>query len=354
MRYLLIVVLSFAAAVQSPVDLVRAKQYREARQAMAGMAEPEDAREKIAFHRLRAAIASGLKEYENAADEMAAALALSPQDSGLLLATAVAELQAGRLDKALGHAETVESAAGAATVGDIQEKRQQYVDAARAYQKAVELSPIVEQYRVALAVELVRHATFQPAIVVLEQAVPLFPKSAKLRALLGVSYYAVNVSAKANGALLSALEIDHRFEPAFQYLKQITLAGANPADIDVMEALCKRDAVVCAALKLRNEQRDSEALATLLRAQGAVARCEAGKAFEHQQKWAAARKEMEACVKLDGIPPNLYRLARVYHHLGLTALAKGEMSQYQAAVQRESEDEARRQEAVKAFQVIVR
>jgi len=30
------------------------------------------------------------------------------------------------------------------------------------------------------------------------------------------------------------------------------------------------------------------------------------------------------------------------------------MSQYQAAVQRESEDEARRQEAVKAFQVIVR
>ena len=55
-------------------------------------------------------------------------------------------------------------------IGDIEEKRGEFVEAAKAYQAAMALAPDQEQYRIALALELVSHQTFAPAIAVLEQA----------------------------------------------------------------------------------------------------------------------------------------------------------------------------------------
>src|SRR5690348_16564925 len=133
----------------------------------------------------------GLNEGAAAAAEMAAALELSPEDAGLLLATAAAELQAGRFDDALGHARRAGNTRVALElIGDIEEKRGEFVEAAKAYQAAVALAPDREQYRIALALELVSHQTFAPAIAVLEQAAPLFPRSAKIRTLLGIARYA--------------------------------------------------------------------------------------------------------------------------------------------------------------------
>ena len=162
------------ALSQSPVEraiaLARERHYAEARQALEGAAEPAEVKPRIAFHRLRAAVASGLGEAANAADEMRLALALAPQDAGLLMATAVAETSAGRLDDALGHARAAgHSAAGEALIGDIQERRRQYVEAAKAYQAAVALAPDQEQYRIALALEMVQHHTFDAAMVVLDR-----------------------------------------------------------------------------------------------------------------------------------------------------------------------------------------
>jgi Tfp pilus assembly protein PilF len=72
------------AGLQEAVSLARQGHYADARRALSGAAEPVDVRQKIAFHRLKAAIASGLKEAPAAADEMRAALKLSPADSQLL------------------------------------------------------------------------------------------------------------------------------------------------------------------------------------------------------------------------------------------------------------------------------
>src|SRR6476620_11208961 len=72
------------AGLQTAVTLTREGRYAEARRALSGSREPEEVRQKIAYHRLKAAIASGLKEASVAAEEMRAALNISPEDQQLL------------------------------------------------------------------------------------------------------------------------------------------------------------------------------------------------------------------------------------------------------------------------------
>src|SRR5439155_16166842 len=115
------------AQAQSPLEravaLVRERHYGEARQLLEGVAEPAAVSQRIAYHRLRAAIASGLSDTVGAATEMQAALESAPADSSLLLGAAVAELQAGQLDIALRHVSSAgESGVASAIAGGIQEK----------------------------------------------------------------------------------------------------------------------------------------------------------------------------------------------------------------------------------------
>jgi tetratricopeptide (TPR) repeat protein len=337
---------------QSPVDLVRQKRYAEARRALAGISEPSDRAQAIAFHRVKAAIASGLGEHKAAADEMNRALAFAPGDSALLLATAVAELQAGLLDAALEHAQRVESAPGQALTGDIQEKRGLYVEAARAYQRAVALAPEAEAYRVALASELVQHATFEPAIKVLEQAAPLFPGSSKIRALLGIARYATGDTGGARSAMVDAIQADPHSEAAYRYLARFVLdSNETPAPRET-EVLCQWDRTVCAALKLRSDASDPAPLALLQTDSSAIGRCELARYYERSERWREARRPLEQCVLVEPSPQNHYRMGRLYSKLGLREKAAAEMRLYREASRRQSEEAARREQAVAAFQVV--
>jgi predicted Zn-dependent protease len=201
---------SFALAqspLQKAVTLTRERHYREADQMLKGTAEPAPLDQRIAFHRLKAAIASGLNENASAAREMRSALGLAPNDPSLLLATAVAEMQAGYLDDALQHAErSGKTPIAQKLIGDIQEKRGQYVRAANAYQAAVALAPDREEYRIALGFELIKHQTFRPAIDMLQQSASLFPESARIRTLLGIANYADGEIKEATGALESVAQ----------------------------------------------------------------------------------------------------------------------------------------------------
>src|SRR5258708_7338997 len=97
-------VTAVSAEAQSPLEqavvLARQERYAEARKALEGAVEPAGLTQRIAFHRLKAAVASGLGDSATAANEMRSALALAPGDAGLQTATAAAELQAGLLDDA--------------------------------------------------------------------------------------------------------------------------------------------------------------------------------------------------------------------------------------------------------------
>src|SRR5579884_1721257 len=286
-------------SLERAVTLAREKRYAEAEKAIAGVTEPSDPARKVAFYRLKAAIDSGLGDAKGAAAEMERALTLAPGDRGLLMATAVAELQSGRLDEALQHARGGGNTAQAqALIADIQEKRGHFVEAAQAYQAAVALAPDQEQYRIALALELVQHQSFEPAITVLQQAMPLFPRSGKIRTLLGVAQYAQGDVANATASLIDAVSVDPRLEPAYAYLAHIVLESSSVPPESVLRPLCGWSAVVCSALKLRmahaagDERAQADAIAALRLAPAtdAVAKCELGRAYEWMDDLARARQ----------------------------------------------------------------
>jgi tetratricopeptide (TPR) repeat protein len=358
---------AIGAPAQSPweqaVKLAREQRYAEARQALQGAAEPAGIPQRIAFHRLKAAIASGLGDSTAAADEMRSALALAPTDAGLQTATAAAELQSGRLDDALAHAQVgAGTAVGQALLGDIQEKRGQYLEALKAYQSAAALAPDREQYRIALALELVQHHTFEPAIAVLEQAAPVFPKSARLRVLLGVARYAAGRYEDAESALTDAIDLDPTLAPVYGYLAQTALEAPSAPPERTLRALCGHEPIVCSALKSRmaretgDAKLEAEAVAGLKRApqDSAIARCELGRVYQAAAKLAEARNELEACVRLEPSPQNHYRLGLVYNRLGLVELAQKEMELRKATEEMKSEEMARRQNALQAFQFLIK
>lgn len=322
--------------IQRAIELTRAKQYPEASAALKGVTEPEGAAQRIAFHRLKAAVASGLGDPGQAVEEMREALRVAPQDAGLKLATAVAET----------------------ALADHEEKRGDFVSAAHAYQRVVELAPDQEQYRLNLALELVQHQTFEPAIAVLQQAAPRFPKSARIRTLLAVADYAVARTDDAVRSLVEALGIDPAFDPARDYLSRIVLESSAPPDSAAVESLCARKDAICAAAELRRDREATGAFRELQIAarttpDNAVARCELGRAYEWREQWDAARTEMETCVRLDSTAQNHYRLARIYTRLGLNELAQQQMAEQKEIARRAGEEAERRQRAIQAFQYVI-
>lgn len=344
--------------IQQAVALTRAGHYGEAGRMLRGVREPAPINQRIAFHRLKAAIASGLHNNAEAAREMRSALALAPEDPGLLLATAVAEFEAGYLDDALRHAQRSGSTAMAEKVtGDIQEKRGRYVEAANAYQEAVALAPGIEIYRIALGVELIRHQAFRPAIGMLQKSASLFPKSAKIRTLLGIAYYADSDFKEAKAALESAISLDPKAESAYRCLAEIVLQSSAPPPQPTIDSLCSWNRVVCSAMELRvarntqNAQLENEALAGLKSAPAgdAIGHCELARAYEWKGRFQEARPQMEACVRLEDTPQNHYRLGIIYRRLGLDRMAREQMDLRAQILKKMSEQTAEGLNALRAF-----
>ena len=88
--------------MQWALVLARLHKYRAAENALSHLTPPTAPEERVRFYRLRASVASGLGNNRSAASEMERALALEPQDSGLIMATAAAELQSAKWDRAAG------------------------------------------------------------------------------------------------------------------------------------------------------------------------------------------------------------------------------------------------------------
>ena len=82
------------------VVLARLHKYKEAQGALSGVPPPGNREERIGFYRLKASVALGLGNPSVAASEMEKALVLNPSDAGLLLATAVAQLEAKNWQRA--------------------------------------------------------------------------------------------------------------------------------------------------------------------------------------------------------------------------------------------------------------
>lgn len=325
-----------------------------------------------------AEILSRANLFQEAAKDLEDASRLAPDRGDIHFNLALARYRNGKWDAALTSAERAkhieDSGSVESLLGDIQEKRGDALAAVHSYQAAVTFEPNVEGHRVALATELLKHQTFDAAVVVLEQARSLFPQSVRLAVLLALTYYFVDRSADSIRTLVEATRLDQTSIVAAQYLGEITLQDSATPDPTAVTQICgfadahrasKSANALCGGVLLRvaEESGDrSHQREILRRLQQAVqvapgepvARCELGKAFEWSQQWHEARMQMERCVQLDpDSPESHYRLARIYRHLGLTTMASEQNAAQKEAAQRQSDANNRRTSTITRFLVLL-
>ena len=299
---------------------------------------------------------------------------LQPNRADLIFDLALAQFNAGRLDDALKDAGECKTLGDTADVedllGDIEEARGDNLAAVRDYQAAVTLAPNEEKYRLSLALELIRHKTFEPAKVVLKQALEAIPNSWRLQVAQGMVEFFAGSDEEASRILVHAaglapdpgvvvgylggMEIDERSSPdaaALRYLCQYS--GQHARD--------EKGQFYCGALMLRRDYTndDKSNLAEILRHLRAAAaldshdagpHCELGRAYKWTQEWQQARQEMESCVRMDpGSTEAHYRLAQIYEHFGQQDQAQREMKLYNDASKQQADENARREKALRTF-----
>jgi tetratricopeptide (TPR) repeat protein len=316
--------------------------------------------------------------YGEAAKDLEDASRLAPDRADILFNLTLARYREGEWDAALASAEKAkaieDSGSLESLLGDIQERRGDSLVAVHSYQAAVALEPNMEEHRLALARELLKHQTFDAAIVVLEQSAELFPQSIRIKILQALAYYLVDRSADSIRTLLGATKLDPKDELAARYLGEITLQDTAAPDPAAVAQICafadehpssKSAGAICGGVSLRVSEEAGDVShrpEILRRLQQAVriapkeplARCQLGKALEWSQEWQQARTQLEKCVSLEpSSPEGHYRLSRVYRQLGLSSLAKEQTALQQDALQREAEESTRRTNTVTRFLVLL-
>jgi Tfp pilus assembly protein PilF len=277
----------------------------------------------------------------------------------------------GALANAIAARDIHETADIQALLGEIYEASGDNLSAERSFERAVKLAPDEERFRLAFAVELAQHQTFDPAIEILTRAQYDFPSSARTATALGLIQFLAGREAEGRTQLIKALQFDPNFTPALRYLGEIALTRPSPVEPEAVKLECDyADAhasdvdsnAYCGGLQMRAAAAASGTtinwqpiLARLSRAasnapaQGLV-RCQFGKALDEAHEWTRARTELEACVRLDQDSiDGHYRLARVYERLGLKPQAARELQARSAAEQRIADSNEARERDVKQF-----
>ena len=171
--------------MQWALVLARLRKYRAAETALSHLTPPAAPEERVRFYRLRASVASGLGNNRTAASEMEKALALEPQDSGLIMATAAAELQSEKWDRAAGLAEPLYSRTRDPDAGALllEAQIEMHEDFHKTLQSlhAIEFEPAEElALRQRLAEILIAHGEYSSSIEELIRAVELDPNRGDL------------------------------------------------------------------------------------------------------------------------------------------------------------------------------
>ncbi len=253
-------------------------------------------------------------------------------------------------------------------LGEVYEKKAEYLNAVRAFQKAAEMEPRNEDYRFDYILELLAHHNFDAAALVAEPAVHDFSNSMRMRLVLGVAYfgrgrftestqsffetakrfpelelplYFLGLAADSTGkdleetrGLLEAYRERHpeQFWPYYflgRYALRPDVSSEQKADPDRAERLLKE------SLKRKADFAD--------------AHYELGNVYSTQKRWPEAIEEYKKATHLN---PKLseahYRLALAYRHTGDLPGSLHEMEMHRKLKQEEAQ-EALRLRQVRAF-----
>ena len=305
-----------------------------------------------------------------AAEAFAHAAHFSAPSDDLLYNWSVALLSAEEVAEAAAVASRIPNADSSAQVqsllGDIAEHQGQFKKAVEHYQKAMDLNP-TEANIYTLAMEFVRHWTFDPAIKIFDFGLERYPASTLLLSGKGIAEYAGN----------------HYTEAASIFSGLLTHDPDNALYAEILGHSCNllpHSIPGCSSMIIFAETHPSNAQASLYAAesllhnpadQGASEKAErllrratrndpklAEGWYElgvlHQQKgqWQQSQTALEKCVALQ---PKLskahYRLALAYAHLGQRARAKQEIALQQQYSEQEKDKLNARMQDVTRFVV---
>ena len=191
----------------------------------------------------------------------------------------------------------------------------------------------------------------------MQGAIQQFPRSGKLRTLLGIAHYATGELHDAVSAFEAAIAVEPKLESAYRCLARVVLQSAVVPDAKVTSELCQWNQFVCAALQLRTAHADQDGhsqIDAMARLQGApptngMAHCELARGYEWTSRLADARKQMEECVRFEPSPQNHYRLGLIYQKLGMPEKAKEELGLRSKLLQQMSEQTSAGLEALQVY-----
>lgn len=337
-------------------------------------ATPLAASQELELHQRVAELLISHQKYSESIEELKKAASIDPGRADLEFDLALAQFRANRLDDAAASAEKCKALGDNADledlIGDIQEARGDNLAAVKGYQAAVELAPNEEKYRLSLAVELIRHSSFEPAKVVLKQGEELHPESWRIQLALGMVEHFGGTDEEATKYLLRAAELSPQPQVALQYLGDIQLDRAPP-DPAAVAKLCEYSddqpknghiQYYCGAVLFRRDYvagdkshaaeilQHLHASVVLLQKDDASPHCQLGKAYRWLERWPEALHETELCARLDpGSAEAHYRLAQIYEHEGQPEKQRKEIKLYETASTRLADENARRQATMKTF-----
>jgi tetratricopeptide (TPR) repeat protein len=335
--------------------------------------------EEVAFRQRLAEVLIAYGQVSESIDELKRAAELDPDRADLIFNLALAQFKAGQLDGALESAEKCKTLGDSADVqdllGDIQEERGDNLAAVRSYQTAVSLAPGEEKYRISLAVELMQHQGFDAARTVLQQAEELQPKSWRIQLALGMIEHFIGSDANAAPILVRAADLAPDPGVALRFLGDIQVdqsAAADPAALDhicaysdghpkngKMQFYCgallfQRDYIAGDWTHLDETVKRLRAAARIL-GNDPLPHCELAKLYRSMDRWQEALPEAETCARMDANSAEAhYRLAQIYRRFGSAEKSQQQMKLYEAASQRQADENKRRDETMKAFVYTIR
>jgi tetratricopeptide (TPR) repeat protein len=229
-----------------------------------------------------------------------------------------------------------------AALSDVYEMSGHVENAIPAMRLAIESDPKSEFYRFRYGMLLTDTKAPGAAVIRLQEALALFPRSPRLWFALGIAQFSNHNSSEAAKAFEQALAVDAKFAPALAYLGLMQIEqGQYKAAGTFFERALKIDGQLAIVHYLSADALLKDASADLATAEKhlvnaisldksfAPAQLALGKLYQRLNRFEDAAKQFEYVTKLE---PNLaeahYQLGRVYTRLKRTSEAQGELETF--------------------------
>ena len=301
---------------------------------------------------------------KEAVAELNAALEAEPMNGAVVVRLAKAYMaledipSAGRtLESAV--ARKLETGPIYALLASVYEKSGHIENAIPAMRLAIQCEPQSETYRFTYGMLLTSVLAPEAAVIRLNEALQLFPKSARLWLALGIAHFKAGRNEEAAKTLSHAIELDSKFAPAFAYLGMTYVEVGRFDDgiksyqqaLTANEKLGVVNYLIADALQRQATAGAAQIETYLVRAvklepSFAPARLALGKLYFRSERLNDALTEFEQVIKLDpNLPETYYQLGRLYTRLKRSKDAQTTLQKFKqlSETQKETQQKERKE-----------